>query len=63
VLELPPPLCRPRALIILVVCIIIINAVLRLVNAAADLVGLLLVPLLLSPLVPIIAVLRVLILY
>jgi hypothetical protein len=40
-----------------------VSAVLRLVGAAADLLSLLLVPPLLSPLLPIVAVLRVLILY
>jgi hypothetical protein len=62
-LKLPPPLCRPRALIILVVYVISSNAVLRLVDPAVNLLGLLLVPPLLSPLLTIIAVLRVLIPY
>jgi len=61
--ELPLPLCRPRALIILAVCVMIVSAILRLVGAAADLLSLLLVPPLFSPLLPIVAVLRVLILY
>lgn len=62
-LELLPPLYRPRALIILAVCVMSMNAVLRLVDAATDLLSLVLVPPLLSPFLPIVAVLRALILY
>jgi hypothetical protein len=56
-LELPPPLYRPRALIILAVSVMSVSAVLRLVGTAANLLSLLLVPPLLSPLLPIVAVL------
>jgi hypothetical protein len=59
-LKLPPPLYRPRAFIIFIAYIMSVNAVLGIVDAAANLLGLALVLPFLSPLLYIIAVLPVL---
>jgi uncharacterized membrane protein YhaH (DUF805 family) len=59
-LGLHPPLCRSWVFIIFVACVMSVNAVLKIVDAAANLPGLALVASFLSPFIYIIAVLPVL---